>query len=408
MRNFKIHILLLTILILSGCSDCREKTVPEHPVTISQQDNVQQQDNIVPPLDAVVVTDIVRKIESVFGEVERAANGTIINVDLAKGRSSVSDEVLQDSLRLPGLKKLRVAGAAVTSETLRQIAKQTNLEKLYLQDTPICDEDLAVLLPALSQLQNLTLRGCNNVTDKGLKPVLALPKLRALALIRMNLTRQGLEKVVVSKKITALDLRQCSELKTEDYLLLLQMSSLSDLKIAGFSIDDSVLETVAQLPKLTGLTLEDTIISPEGFAKMTAQQNITENLTSLILARNSMLFDAGLEPLKNLRHLKRLSVNTMMVTGEFLNTLASEESKRPKLENLSLEKSLLNPEGAAALKHFRELKSLNLTGVALSQELADIITALETPETINLSDCQLDNEMLKNFRAMKSVKTLIL
>jgi hypothetical protein len=217
-----------------------------------------------------------------------------------------------------------------------------------------------------------------------------------------------LEKIVESKRITALDLRQCSRLLPEDYSLLTRMTQLTDLKIAGFSIDDSVLETVVQLPKLSGLTVEDAMISPEGLAKITANSTITEKLTSLILARNTAIFDTGLESLKNLHRLKRLSVNGMMITGEFLAILAVEESKRPKLETLSLEKSLLTPEGAAALKHFRELKSLNLTGTVLSQEIAEIIAALETPEILNLSECQLDNEMLKIIRNMKSVKTLII
>jgi hypothetical protein len=44
----------------------------------------------------------------------------------------------------------------------------------------------------------------------------------------------------------------------------------------------------------------------------------------------------------------------------------------------------------------------------LSQELVEIIAALDTLETINLSDCQLDNEMVKTIRGMKSVKTWIL
>jgi Leucine-rich repeat (LRR) protein len=311
-------------------------------------------------------------------------------------------------LQLHGLKKLRVTSGSVTPETLRQIAKQTDLEELYLQDTQIRNIDLAEILPKLSQLQRLTLRSCNNITDHSVESIISLPKLRLLALIRMNLTRQGLEKIVESKRITALDLRQCSQLLPEDYSLLIRMPQLTDLKIAGFSIDDSVLEIVTQLPELHGLTIEDTMISPDGFAGMTANPKMAEKLTSLVLARNSTLFDASLETLKNFHRLKRLSVNSMMITGEFLNALAAEESKRPKLEILSLEKSLLTPEGVTVLKKFRELKSLNLSGVALSQELAEIIATQETLEIINLSECQLDNEMLKTIRNMKSVKTLIL
>ncbi|MDR0705507.1 MAG: hypothetical protein LBF88_11040 [Planctomycetaceae bacterium] len=401
MRNFRFCFLFLLFVSLNGCTDepqgksLQEKLPPE-----------QQQDNIAAKTSEIA--DIVRQIEMSSGEVGRAENGTIISADLAKGRASVSDETLRTSLKLPGLKKLRAAGGTITSETLQLIGKQTGLEELYLQDTPIRDADLAVILPGLSKLRRLTLRGCNNVTDDGAEIIVSLSKVRSLALIKMNLTRQGLEKIVESDTIAALDLRQCSLLTPEDYSLLLKTSQLTDLKIAGFSVDDSVLETASQLPELTGLTVEDAMISAEGFAKMTASPTITEKLASLVLARNTLLLDTGLEPLKNIHRLKRLSINGMMITGEFLRLLAAEESKRPKLETLSLEKSLLTPEGADALKHFRELKSLNLAGTVLSQELAEIIAALETPEIVNLSDCQLDNKMLKTLRGMKSVKTWIL
>jgi Ran GTPase-activating protein (RanGAP) involved in mRNA processing and transport len=150
------------------------------------------------------------------------------------------------------------------------------------------------------------------------------------------------------------------------------------------------------------------MISPNGFAQMAANQDWTQNITLLVLARDTMLFDAGLEPLKNFPRLKRLSVNGMMITGEFLAVLAADESKRPKLETLSLQRSLLTPEGVAALKSYRELKSLDLTGVTMTPELAEMIAELETLETLNLSDCQLDNNLIKPIHNMKSVKTLIL
>ncbi|MDR2440987.1 MAG: hypothetical protein LBE12_16630 [Planctomycetaceae bacterium] len=414
MRKFRFPFLLLIIaVVMNGCTGHQEKTFPDTPtVNVLTTSPASPVSKTLPQQDYVAQTPevavIVQQIETVSGEVGRDSNGTIISVDLAKGRSSVSDEVLRISLQLPKLKKLRVASGSVTAETLRQIAKQTDLEELYLQDIPMRNEDLDAILPKLSQLKRLTLRSCNNITDHGVESIISLPKLRLAAFIRMNLTRSGLEKIVESKRITALDLRQCSRLLPEDYSLLKRMTQLTDLKVAGFSIDDSVLETVLQLPALTGLTVEDAMISPEGFAELTVNPKVTEKLTSLILARISTLFDVHLETLKNFHRLKRLSVNGMMITGEFLAILAAEESKRPKLETLSLEKSLLTPEGAAALKHFRELKSLNLTGTVLSQELVEIIAALETPEILNLSECQLDNEMLKTIRNRKSVTTLII
>lgn len=424
MRNFIFcfHLLIVILIaVANGCTDTPEKNIPASPATktpatktsttspLSETLSSQQIDVVQKhETETLHVNDIVRQIETVSGEIGKDSNGRIISVDLAKGRLSVSDEMLRIVLQLPRLKKLRIAGNSITSETLRQIGMQTELEELCLQNTSICNTDLAEILAKVPQLRRLTLRSCNNISDDGIETVISLHQLRALSLINMNLTRVGLEKIIESKKVTALDLRQCSQLSAKDYLLLLQMPQLIDLKIAGFSIDDSVLETASQLPKLSGLTIEDAMISPEGFAKMTQNPMLAEKLTTLVLARNSTLFDADLVAIKNLYRLKRLTVKSMMITGEFLKELADDESKRPRLEMLSLEKSLLTLEGVVALKYFRELKSLNLAGVALSQELAENLAVLETPEIINLSECQLDNEMLKTIRNIKSVKTLIL
>jgi len=397
MKNISIISILLSLILFGGCA----KQSCNQNVDSSQTPETSKKFEL-PNIDAIVA-----QIESSFGEVEKNPSGEIIGVNLAKERASVSDNVLREALQIPNLKKLRVAGGAITSETLRQIALQQKLEELYLQDTPIRDDDLAAVLPELSQLQRLTLRGCNNVTDQCADSLLGVPRLKSLALIKMNFTRIGLEKMIKSPTITALDLRQCSQLVSADYSRLAEMTRLTDLKIGGFSVDDSVLDAVAKLPKLAGLAIEDAMISPDGFAKLSANQNWTKNITLLVLARDTMLFDAGLEPLKNFSNLKRLSVNSMMITGEFLSTLAADELKRPKLETLSLQRSLLTAEGASALKKYRELKSLDLTGVMITLELAEIIASLETLETLNLSECQLDNETIAPIRKMKSLKTLI-
>ncbi|MDR1492158.1 MAG: hypothetical protein LBT05_05510, partial [Planctomycetaceae bacterium] len=186
------------VLFLNGCSRQTENTpVGNLPAETSNLSLPQHDAETKIAPDFV---SIVGQIESSFGEVERDKNGAITGVNLAKERSSVSDGVLRASLQIPRLKKLRVAGGAITSETLRKIAGQKNLEELYLQDTPIQDGDLAVILPELSQLQRLTLRGCNNVTDQCAESILVMPRLRSLAFVKMNLTRRGLEKIVESPK----------------------------------------------------------------------------------------------------------------------------------------------------------------------------------------------------------------
>ena len=201
----------------------------------------------------------------------------------------------------------------------------------------------------------------------------------------LNQGRKTLE-ALAGSNITALDLRDCSRLLPEDYALLLEMPKLVDLKIGGFGINDKVPEYVAALPNLSGLTIEDAMISPEAFARMLETAAWKPKLAQLILSRNTTLFDDAILPVRHLPKLKRLTVNGMMVTGRFLAQLAENEDARPKLETLSLQKSLLTVDGAQALSRYRELKSLDLSGVAVTDELAEILATLDWPETIILTE----------------------
>ena len=323
-------------------------------------------------------------------DIERDAHGTIIGVDLARARSSVNDEVLNAALTIPGLKKLRVAGNGISRETLVNIGKQTELEELYLQDTMIHDDDLAVLFATLQPLKRLTLRRCMNVTDaaaESLRQLCALPETRRamnLALIEMNLGRKTLEVLSASpSRITALDLRDCSRLAPEDYALLRAMPQLTDLKIGGFGINDVVLESVGTLPNLTGLTIEDAMITPGAFSSLLETAAWRTKLTQLVLSRNMTLPDNSLLAIQHLPNLKRLTTNDMTITGRFLISLAENEESRPRLETLSLQKTLLSADSVKALLKYRELKSLNLTGVALSEEMNEALAALDGVEVID-------------------------
>ncbi|MDR0520515.1 MAG: hypothetical protein LBH00_01540 [Planctomycetaceae bacterium] len=360
----------------------------------------------LPSSSAADHTGIVRTIEAALGTVMKDKNGTITGVNLANERGSVSDEVLKQALELPNLKILRIAGGTITSATFRKIAGQKQLEELFLKETPVQDSDLAVILPALRQLQRLTLRNCGNVTDAGMAAVAAHPKIRVLAAIGLNLTGKGLAEIAKSHRITALDLRQCSALKAEDYVLLEKMPKLDTLKMAGFAVNDAVLQSAVKLP-LKNLMIEDSMISAAGFAEISENKRWAEQIVRLELGRNSTLSDAAFAPLKKFTGLKHLSIYGITATGEFLVTLSQEESSRPKLESLSLADLFLTAENAAALKKFKELKTLDLSGNPFEPALVDIITSLESLETLNISGCGASEEDISRLRKMKTMKNLI-
>ena len=378
--HFYLFIVLLSSLVVSCASPRNDPPVAE-------------------PLDT---TEVERQIDAAFGTVERNEKGVIVDVDLARERASANDEVLRAALSLPNLKRFRFAGGSVAAESLAGLKTQRELEELYLQDVPIRDGDWKPLLACLPKLTRLTLRRLANLSadELGALPQ-RLPTLRNLSLIEMEITGESLAEIAKSEFLTSLDVRNCGRLAAEDYRSLASLKKLTDLKIGGFAVNDEVLAVIAPLPSLRGLTIDDALLTPDGFEKFVTESLSADKLETLILGRNMSLFDAALVPLTRLPKLKRLTINGMMVTGSFLDNLAENETTRPKLQRLSLRKAFLTEEGAAALKKYSELRSLDLSGVALTPELVDIIGSLDWLEELDLTGCQLGEDLLQRLQTVK-------
>jgi len=348
-----------------------------------------------------------KRIEAAFGTVEHNEAGDIIGIDLARDRASATDDLLRAALSVSGLKRFRFAGGSATAESLSGLMKQHDIEELYLQDVPLGDADWEPLLDGHSKLTRLTLRRLPNLSGVTLGTLpRRIPALRNLALIDMALSGESLAEIAKSEALAALDVRNCSRLTADDYRCLAAMPKLADLKIGGFSITDDVLMEIIPCRSLRGLTLDDVLITPTGLEKFTANFASAEKLETLVLSRNLALFDDSLVSLKKFPNLRRLTVNGMMITGSFLEHLAEDEGTRPKLQRLSLRKAFLSDEGAAALKKYPELRILDLSGVALTPELIEIIASLDFLEELDVTNCGLDEAAFQRLKSGRVLKLL--
>ena len=360
---------------------------------------------IVQPPDTTAIEE---QIASAFGIVIRNEEGVIVGVDLARERASATDEVLKAALSLPGLKRFRLAGGSITAEALAGLKNQRELTELYLQDVPVIDAEWGLILDGLTKLERLTLRRLPHLSGSELGGLpRRLPKLKNLALIEMAPAGEALAEIAKSELLAALDVRNCGQLDAADYQCLGAMKKLVDLKIGGFGVTDEVLAALIPLSGLTGLTIDDAVITPGGFDQFVTESVSADKLHTLVLSRNSALFDAALVSLKKLPKLQRLTVNGMMVTGSFLDRLAEDEAARPKLQRLSLRKAFLSEEGTAALMKYPELRILDLSGAALTPEMVEIIASLSRLEELDLTESQIEEEPLQRLQSMKTLKRLI-
>jgi len=338
------------------------------------------------------VLDVLQAIEGAFGAVEREGR-TIVGVDLALERASATDEVLTLALTLPNLKKFRLAGGSLSANVFVGLKAQEDLEELFLQDLTIADEELLSVLSALPKLRRLTLRRLPHISDAGIVPLFQFPTLRQLALIEMSIT--GFGALREQTMLTALDVRNCARLVPDDYRTLVRLTTLVDLKIGGFAVDDRCLEAVALLPALKGLTIDDSLVSAKGLAQFVTDSLSADSLETLVLNRNMSFSDEALLALGNLLRLKRLILGDAMVTGGFLARLAEDELVRPKLGELSLRKTLLTEQAIESLLRYPELRSLQISGTALTVEGAKTLLSLPWLERLDLTDCFLDDDTLR-------------
>ncbi len=344
------------------------------------------------------------KIGEAFGSVERDADGNIIGVNLAKERASATDDIVRAALELPKLKRFRLAGGSVQSETLDSLASHESLEELFLQDVPLRDAGLQRIVESLPRLKRLALRRLPNISDTGIATLVGSTALRNLALIEMDVTGKSLETVTAMKRLMALDVRTCGCLAAADYRKLSALGNLIDLKIGGFAVDDAVLDAIAPLGNLSGLTIDDSMVTPEGFDRFLATFASAAKLETLVLNRNTAILDDALIPLRKLARLKRLTVCDMMLTGAFLEKIAGDESTRPKLERLSLRKTFLSQECAVALQQYPELRALDISGIAATPELVAVLAELPALEELDATDCGLDDESAALLRKRESLK----
>ncbi|MGL6227251.1 MAG: hypothetical protein ACRC10_11585 [Thermoguttaceae bacterium] len=398
--------LFLLSLVISGCTTATET---------KESGGVDPTDSFFAPSLSAATNDesvgfltseeeekILAGIEKSFGSYERPSNGPIVAVNLAEGRTSVDDATLLQVVRLPHLKKLQISGAGLSKETIFQIGQIPVLEELALQDTPMLDEDLIRLIGRLPGLTRLRLRRLQDVSDIGFAELSKLQHLQVLALLESpQLSQAGLQAIARLPNLRSLDLRGCSALRAEDYAVLQNMPQLRELKIGSFSVDDAVLETVAQLPKLESLTIEDAKLSQEQLAAFLNRTEFQQQIKTLGFARMlGSVNDKTLALLKESPQLKTLMLKQIPINGSFLQGWNSP------IETLTLDRAMLKPDSFDSIAQLKSLRRLDLSGVYLSSDSLARLAILPELESLNLSECLLqtdDLEPLETFLKLREV-----
>ncbi len=339
--------------------------------------------------------------------VSRDAQGRICGVDLMGCRTLVDEKLAQRVLELPDLHTLRLSLNTVSPATVARLMANKGWIELSLQDVPLTDAQFVQLIDDQSKLQRLSLRRISGISDAGLAALSKLPRLEVLSLVEMPITGKGLASLRDIPRLRSLDLRKCESLRTADYRCLATMNRLRELKVAGSATGDPIIESLAALPALDSLLIEDSPVSTEAIRKL-AESALAGRLRSLGFTRCYGVTDDALQIASAIPHLESFAIRKCPVSGEFLLSWAKSCGDMPsRLSKLVLTDAFLSEGGLESLpKLAPSLRELDLSRDALSPQAMLTIAKLADLESLRLSECSLDDQAIRPLAGLKKLKLL--
>jgi serine/threonine-protein kinase len=328
-------------------------------------------------VDAIKKTAVLSSIEAKHDQQIVSNN---IETLLKSKKNMIDDPMLRQRLNVDlGLEELDLNKAQVGDVGCQFLRNQRTLKRLYLDDTYVRDQALAVAIATLDKLEKLSLcntkisdnaigyltkltniwgiylNDCKDVADKTLESVGSMPRLKELSLNSTAVTDRGFESLrrISLKKLFA------SRTKFGDKGMgaLSNMNSLTELLVRDTKVSDEGLAKLKHAPELTSLDLSKTSITNKGMGYLAR----FPLLDSLGVAENPIT-DGGTAVLAKLTKLDRLNLESTKISDATLLHLA----KLSKLRELNLKNDQITDAGLETISQMDALQALNLTGTGIT------------------------------------------
>lgn len=258
----------------------------------------------------------------------------------------------------------------ITNEMLAILRDSTSLKILKMSNTRVNDNGLEIL-DALPKLEQLSLS--NQVTNKGLKKLMSLKRLKALELHHAKISDAGLSALESLPRLELLDLSN-SAVTDQGTKTLAKIASLRYLDVSGTSISDRGMNTLSALSRLE------------------------------VLYANAKVTDKGLAAIGRMKSLKTLDLSGTSITAAGLKQLSDLKS----LEALALSDTAIGDEAMDTLLVLKSLKTLELSGTRVGASGLEKLGALPRLEVLSLSWTHLSGPDIAALREMKRLDRVIL
>jgi len=259
----------------------------------------------------------------------------------------------------PGLERLTEAG-------LSRLKGLTRLRRLEFHDMELAGSMLRHLnhstqLEELEVFEGGGIEGC--ISDEGMPPLGAMPRLRVLSLWCHRITGSCLKPLRGSRSLEELQFYG-SPLSAAGFENIGAITNLKDLYFNQVDISDRNLLDLRNLTGLTRLTLDynQSKITDAGLVHLSGMTRL-----EWLDLTGCKITGRGLASLQEMKQLKRLCLGWTQVDDIGLEVIAGF----PKLESLELHQTRVTDAGLVHLRDLKNLRKLSVIGTAVTPQAVD-------------------------------------
>ncbi|MBN2181815.1 MAG: hypothetical protein JW715_07855 [Sedimentisphaerales bacterium] len=359
-------------------------------------------------------------------------------LDLA-GRGRVNDAGLIHLAKLPRLSYLMLGGENFTDNGIAHLKNCPSLRILNLGYLNQLTDEAVIHLSEIPQLERICFHSSPNitnagiihltklkfltmldiknakVTDKGLIHLAKIKTLENLTLPDIGITDAGVEHITQLQNLRYLWVatHSSSPLTDKSLQYISTLKNLEELHTRGSGFSSEGTKHIAKLDKLRQLSISGSKrLTDDALAELSA----LKSLTYLGIGSGPSISISGLKSLNNLKNLKKLSLNDIYQDNSSamdISGLTSLEDLTFKLHKQRKGRLLISDsfkdEDWACLANLTELKTLQITGVGISNEGIKHLSSLRNLEFLNIicpGEKRINDEALKYVTNMHKLNRL--
>lgn len=242
---------------------------------------------------------------------------------------------------------------------------------------------------------HLVQRDNEQISAESWQQIGQLTSLEELNILGFEIDDHSLEQIGKLKNLFKLSLRAPLNTTAEAWESLLDLKQLSRLELE--TVDAESLVQIARLENLESLSITGKAIGDEHLRSISRMKG----LCTLELQRTSIT-DEGLAQLANMPNLTYLRLSHCEITGTGLKSLAS----LPKLIVLNLARTQITGDGFGSLARVKTLEHLSVAGSALNDDGLQEIAKIASLTNLNIGTTWVTDEGLKALESLKKLTSL--